>query len=96
MTDLVNRRMMTTQVLTQPRVVGVSQARTVTPTIKGYKFPVEVLGYRKHAGFTIVRVRVLPREDGFQPRPFKHLFDIYPPFEYSAEGEVLRSMLEVE
>ena len=80
---------MTQEVLTQ------SPARTVTARIKGYRYPVEILGYRKQAGFTIVRVRVLPRDDGFQPKPFKHTFDIYPPFVYSEEGEVLQSMLEV-
>ena len=85
---------MTQEVLTQTRVVGVSQARTVTARIKGYRYPVEILGYRKQAGLTIVRVRVMPRDDGFQPKPFKHAFDIYPPFVYSEEGEVLQSMLE--
>jgi hypothetical protein len=87
---------MTQEVLTQTRVVGVSQARTVTAKIKGYQYPVELLGYRKQGGFTIVRVRVLPREDGFQPKPFRALGDVYPPFVYSPEGKVLKSMLEVK
>jgi hypothetical protein len=69
--------------------------RKVTATIKGYQYPVEVLGYRRQAGFTIVRVRILPRPDGFQPKPFRALGDVYPPFVYSEEGEVLQSMLEV-
>jgi hypothetical protein len=69
---------------------------TTTATIKGFKYPVEVLGYRKQNGYTIVSVRVLPRTDGFQPKPFKHPFDIYPPFAYSEEGEVLQSQLAVQ
>jgi hypothetical protein len=85
---------MTESVLTQTRVMGEADTQVVA-TIRGYRYPVEILGYRKQAGFTIVRVRVLPRNDGFQPKPFKHAFDIYPPFVYSEEGEVLQSMLEV-
>ena len=79
----------------QAQVIRERQARTVTATIKRYPYPVELLGYRKQGGFTIVRVRVLPREDGFQPKPFRALGDVYPPFVYSADGEVLKSMLEV-
>lgn len=70
--------------------------RKVTAKIKGYRYPVKVLGYRKQGNFIIVRVRVLPRKDGYQPKPFRHMGDVYPPFDYSAEGEVLKSMLEVE
>lgn len=76
---------MTTEVSTQ-----------AVATIKGFQYPVEVLGYRKQNGYTIVHVRVLPREDGFQPKPFKHPFDIYPPHAYSEEGEVLQSQLAVQ
>ena len=81
---------MTAQVLTQTRV---SPARTVTAKIKGYQYPVEVLGYRKQNGYTIVHVRVLPREDGFQPKPFCNMRGMPPT--YHDDGEVLKSMLEV-
>jgi len=63
--------------------------------IKGRRYPVECISSRKHNGYTVVTVRVLPREDGFQPRPFVH-GAWSAPWVLSEEGEVLADNIDVQ
>ena len=85
---------MNTNVMTKVMGAAIGD-RKVYATIKGFRYPVQLLSVRKQNGYQIVKVRVLPRDDGFQPKPFSSC-TWSAPFVYSAEGEVLAKMLEVE
>jgi hypothetical protein len=69
--------------------------RQAYATIRGRRYPVECIGLRRENGYKIVKVRVLPRDDGFQPKPFVTC-RWSAPFVYSDEGEVLADHLDVE
>jgi hypothetical protein len=62
--------------------------------IKGFTYPVIVLKTRVQEGCEIATVKVLPRSDGYQPKPFKFAersgYTIY-----SEVGDVLGTMLVI-
>ena len=87
---------MNTQVQERIAIRGIINTQyQIFATIKGNRYRVELLDNRHQNGYDIVKVRVLPNEDGFQPKPFCSRDQVYPPFVYSNEGEVLASQLEV-
>ncbi len=62
--------------------------------IKGFTYPVVVLKTRVQEGHEIATVKVLPRSDGYQPKPFK-FYDCNGFSVYSEVGDVLGTMLVI-